>query len=98
MQERELFNGRAAMLAFAAYTVEEAVTHRPFIDLESNAILLEPPFTVPFIQRWLDAQFSLTTDPHESAFWTPSDTGTVQSLLQETFLTVGQLPHELLHF
>jgi len=89
MQERELFNGRAAMLAFAAYTLEEAVTHKPFIELESNAILLEPPFAVPFIQRWLDAQFSVT-DP-ESAFLTPSDIGTIQSLLEESFLAA--MPH-----
>ena len=97
MQERELFNGRAAMLAFAAYTLEEAVTHRPFIDLENNAILLEPPFTVPFIQRWLDAEFSVTDV--ESAFLTPSDIGTIGSLLQESFLMLlagASLPCDLL--
>jgi len=97
MQERELFNGRAAMLAFAAYTLEEAVTHRPFIDLENNAILLEPPFTVPFIQRWLDAEFSVTDV--ESAFLTPSDIGTIESLLQESFLMLvagASLPCNLL--
>ena len=87
MQERELFNGRAAMLAFAAYTLEEAVTHQPFIELESNAILLEPPYTVPFIQRWMDVQFSVT-DP-ESAFLISPDLETVQALLQETLLVVS---------
>jgi hypothetical protein len=82
MQERELFNGRAAMLAFAAYTLEEAVTHKPFIEIENNAILLEPPFIVPSIQRWLDAQF-LAPDP-EPKFLTPSDLEALQTIFQET--------------
>jgi light-harvesting complex I chlorophyll a/b binding protein 1 len=58
MQERELFNGRAAMMAVAAYSVEELVTKRPFIELERNALLLEPAYQVPFIQRWLDDLFA----------------------------------------
>ena len=94
MQERELFNGRAAMLAVAAYTLEEAFTHKPFIALENNAILLEPPFTVPFIQRWLDAQFSVT-DP-TPAFLTPSDLESLQTMFQETLLVASSTPESLL--
>ena len=58
MQERELFNGRVAMLAIAAYLFEEATTHLPLIAIEGNDLLLEPAYQVPFIQEWLDAQFS----------------------------------------
>ncbi|EEC44580.1 predicted protein, partial [Phaeodactylum tricornutum CCAP 1055/1] len=32
MQERELFNGRVAMLAFAAFVWEEGITHLPLIE------------------------------------------------------------------
>jgi light-harvesting complex I chlorophyll a/b binding protein 1 len=92
MQERELFNGRAAMLAVAAYILEEGVTHKAFIEIESNALLLEPAYQVPFIQRWLDAQFSVA-DP-ESAFFTPTDLESIESLVQTTL--VAFLPHGLL--
>jgi len=78
MQERELFNGRVAMLAVAVYTWEEVITHLPLISIEGNDILLEPAYQVPFIQEWLDGQFSVT-DP-ESAFFTPADIGSVESL------------------
>lgn len=59
MQERELFNGRAAMIAVAAYILEEIVTRKALIEIESNALLLEPAYQVPFVQRWLDTQFSM---------------------------------------
>ncbi|KAI2494233.1 chlorophyll A-B binding protein [Fragilaria crotonensis] len=58
MQERELFNGRMAMLATAVYFWEEFKTHQPLISIEGNELLFEPAYTVPFIQKWLDAQFS----------------------------------------
>lgn len=58
MQERELFNGRAAMIAVAAYFFEELFTHKALIEIESNALLLEPAYQVPFIQRWLDDLFA----------------------------------------
>ena len=58
MQERELFNGRMAMLATAAYFWEELKTHQPLISIEGNELLFEPAYTVPFIQKWLDTQFS----------------------------------------
>ena len=58
MQERELFNGRVAMLAIAAFLFEEGTTHLPLISIEGNELLLEPAFAVPFIQEWLDLKFA----------------------------------------
>lgn len=57
MQEREILNGRAAMIAVAAFTFEEAMTHRPIIALEGNELLFEPAYQIPVIQAWLDQQF-----------------------------------------
>jgi light-harvesting complex I chlorophyll a/b binding protein 1 len=73
MQERELFNGRVAMLAFAAFVWEEGITHLPLIEIGSNDLLLQPAYQVPTIQKWLDAQF-VVADP-ESAFLTPTSLG-----------------------
>jgi light-harvesting complex I chlorophyll a/b binding protein 1 len=60
MQERELFNGRVAMLAFAAYVFEEATTRIPLIEIEGNELLFLPAYQIPYIQEWLDTQFSST--------------------------------------
>ena len=57
MQEREISNGRAAMVAVAGYIFEEAMTHKPIVSLPTNALLFEPAYQVPFIQEWLDMQF-----------------------------------------
>mmetsp|Transcript_10702 Transcript_10702/g.14355 ORF Transcript_10702/g.14355 Transcript_10702/m.14355 type:complete len:483 (+) Transcript_10702:70-1518(+) len=57
MQERELMNGRAAMIAFAAYVFEEATTHKPLITIPGNEYLFSPAYTVPAIQVWLDSVF-----------------------------------------
>jgi hypothetical protein len=67
MQERELFNGRVAMIAVAVFIWEEGVTHLPVISVEGNDLFL-PAYEAPFIQEWLDEQFS-SHDP-ESAFVT----------------------------
>jgi hypothetical protein len=58
MQERELFNGRSAMIAFAVFAWEEAATGKPLISIEGNEVLFEPAYQYPFIQQWLDGQFS----------------------------------------
>lgn len=58
MQEREIINGRMAMIAFAAFVFEEAVSHRALVSIPSNELLFEPAYQVPFIQEWLDQQFS----------------------------------------
>ena len=76
MQERELFNGRFAMLAVAAFFFEEATTHLPLISIEGNELLLEPAYEVPFIQEWLDAQFAPTI------YNTPDPPGLTSSLEQ----------------
>lgn len=58
MQERELFNGRVAMLAFAAYVFEEFTTHLPLISIRGNELLFLPAYQIPYIQEILDEQFS----------------------------------------
>ena len=57
MQERELFNGRVAMLAFAAFVFEEATSHEAVIDIPSNEFLFVPAYQIPSVQEWLDSQF-----------------------------------------
>jgi hypothetical protein len=48
------------MLAFASFTWEELMSHKPLIEIEGNVILFEPLYQVPYIQSWLDAQFAGT--------------------------------------
>ncbi|KAL3805693.1 hypothetical protein HJC23_005937 [Cyclotella cryptica] len=62
MQEREILNGRAAMIAVAAFTFEEGMTHKPIITLEGNELLFEPAYQIPIIQAWLDQQFGSIGD------------------------------------
>jgi light-harvesting complex I chlorophyll a/b binding protein 1 len=62
MQERELFNGRMGMLAVAAYLFEEGASGVPIIEIEGNQLLFVPAYEIPFIQEWLDAQFSSNLD------------------------------------
>ena len=61
MQEREIGNGRFAMIAVLMYILQEGVTHEPVINLPWNQILFEPAFEIPAVQEWLDTQFSGTT-------------------------------------
>jgi len=81
MQERELRNGRLAMLAVLFYFLEEAIFHQPLITLPLNKWLFQPFFTVPEIQHWFDLQFQ-TPSP---AFTYPN-VGTVDfvKVIQET--------------
>jgi len=57
MQERELNNGRIAMVAVFSYILQEAITHQPVISLPWNELLFEPAFEIPEVQAWLDGQF-----------------------------------------
>lgn len=57
MQERELNNGRFAMVAVTFFILEEAIFHKPLISLPFNQFLFEPAFTIPAVQQWLDHQF-----------------------------------------
>mmetsp|Transcript_3105 Transcript_3105/g.4699 ORF Transcript_3105/g.4699 Transcript_3105/m.4699 type:complete len:364 (-) Transcript_3105:287-1378(-) len=58
MQERELFNGRMAMLAVVVYFWEELTSHQPIISIEGNELLFEPAYEIPVIQSWLDSIFA----------------------------------------
>lgn len=58
MQERELNNGRAAMVAVFFYVLEEAVFRQPLVSLPFNQMLFEPAFQIPAVQEWLDRQFT----------------------------------------
>jgi Chlorophyll A-B binding protein len=60
MQERELFNSRAAMIAIASYLLEEFTTGTAIVDLPRNQLLFIPIYQIPYIQQWLDYQFSDT--------------------------------------
>ena len=79
MQERELFNGRVAMLAIAAFLWEEGLSHKALVDIPGNELLLEPAYQVPFIQQWLDERF-VSIDP-DVMFFTPLDIGSSLDLL-----------------
>ncbi|MGK3747147.1 MAG: light-harvesting complex I chlorophyll a/b binding protein 1 [Bacillariaceae sp.] len=57
MQERELFNGRVAMVAFAAFVFEELTSHRAIIDIPGNEILFVPAYQIPSVQEYLDSLF-----------------------------------------
>jgi hypothetical protein len=68
MQERELMNGRMAMIAVSFYALQEALMHKPFIELPWNQLFFEPAYQVPFIRQWLDDTFGQTKSP---AFFIP---------------------------
>eukprot|EP00590_Aulacoseira_subarctica_P002085 CAMPEP_0172437250 /NCGR_PEP_ID=MMETSP1064-20121228/72152_1 /TAXON_ID=202472 /ORGANISM="Aulacoseira subarctica , Strain CCAP 1002/5" /LENGTH=258 /DNA_ID=CAMNT_0013185701 /DNA_START=1144 /DNA_END=1916 /DNA_ORIENTATION=+ len=63
MQERELMNGRMAMMAVAFYALQEAMTHKPFVELTWNQILFEPAYQIPLIRQWLDDAFGQPKSP-----------------------------------
>lgn len=63
MQERELMNGRIAMVAVALYALQEAITHRPLIDLQWNQMFFEPVYQIPAIRQWLDHAFGQSKSP-----------------------------------
>ena len=58
MQEREIVNGRYAMIAFLVYAIQELIFHRPLIDIAYNEPLFTPAFELPAVQHWLDDQFT----------------------------------------
>ena len=58
MQERELFNGRSAMIAVAVFIWEEARTGKPLVSIAGNEVFFEPAYQIPLIQQYLDSQFS----------------------------------------
>jgi len=56
-QQRELFNGRIAMLAVACFFFEEAVTHKPLILGKISQYLFNPLYEFPEVQAWFDSLF-----------------------------------------
>ena len=56
-QQRELFNGRIAMLAVACFFFEEALTHKPLITGRISQFLFEPAYEIPEIQAFFDSLF-----------------------------------------
>lgn len=61
MQQRELNNGRMAMLAVLSYIIQEGFFHHPLIDLPWNQVLFEPAYEIPSVQAWLDSKFGGAT-------------------------------------
>jgi hypothetical protein len=51
---------RELMLAVAAFLFEEATSGVPIIEMEGNQLPFVPAYEIPFIQEWLDVQFSPT--------------------------------------
>jgi Chlorophyll A-B binding protein len=91
MQERELFNGRAAMIAIAAYILEESIKHKALIDIGTNALLLQPAYEIPFIQEWLDEQFSLSSPLTETGADPTTildNIDTLDALVQSTMILI----------
>ena len=89
MQERELFNGRFAMLAIAIFILEEVSTGQPLVSIEGNELLFEPAYQVPFIQEWLDGRYS-TPSP---IFYNDEDTPGTELLVS----TIGDSLHQILN-
>lgn len=54
MQEREIWNGRAAMVAFVIYILEEVVTRRGVVNIDMNQWFFEPAIVIPQVEDWLD--------------------------------------------
>ena len=61
MQQRELNNGRMAMIAVLSYIIQEGLFHHPLIDLPWNQVLFEPAYEIPTVQAWLDSKFGGAT-------------------------------------
>ena len=55
MQERELLNGRVAMLAVASYVATEFVTRMPVV--KATPLLFEPLIFSPWFRSFMDASF-----------------------------------------
>jgi hypothetical protein len=47
------------MVAVAAFIWEEGLSHIPLVEIPGNLLLFQPAYQIPFIQHWLDAQFTV---------------------------------------
>jgi len=61
VQERELLNGRVAMLAVGSYVATEFVTKMPVVD--TTPLLFQPIIFSPWFRSFMDASFSMAGTP-----------------------------------
>lgn len=59
MAEKEVNNGRLAMLAVTAYVVEEAITGKPITEL--TPWLFQPAYAFPAVRQFLDGYFEVAS-------------------------------------
>lgn len=59
MQEKELNNGRLAMVAVTLFVIEEAVTKVPVVQL--NPLLFKPIYEYPAVQEFFNNAFSIAS-------------------------------------
>ena len=57
VQERELLNGRVAMLALASYVATEFVFQMPVV--QATPLLFEPIIFSPWVRSFMDASFGM---------------------------------------
>ena len=57
MQEREVWNGRLAMVAVVVFAIEEVVAGKGIVDIGVNDFFFKPVFAIPAFQAWLDSLF-----------------------------------------
>lgn len=53
-RKKEVTNGRAAMVAVFAFSLQEGITHIPIVDLPWNTPLFVPAFEIPAVREVLD--------------------------------------------
>jgi len=54
MQEREIWNGRAAMVAFVVFIFEEALTREGVVNIDINKFFFEPVIVIPQVGDWIE--------------------------------------------
>jgi hypothetical protein len=59
MQEKELNNGRLAMVAVTLFVIEEAITKSPIVEL--NPLLFKPIYEYPAFQEFMNNAFSIAS-------------------------------------
>ena len=59
MQEREINNGRLAMMAVLSFVIEEVASGKPIIEV--TPFLFKPVFEVPAVMNFLDSSFGIAS-------------------------------------
>eukprot|EP00978_Attheya_sp_CCMP212_P001226 scaffold2553_cov32-Attheya_sp.AAC.5 len=91
MQERELINGRVAMVAVGAFIFEEAASHRPIVSIHGNQLLFTPAYQIPAIQAWLDNQFQAQYTGEEDFV------GVIQDIINQQDIFPLKILHHLFY-